>query len=100
MVLGSLKINNARIFGRHNISNLFSVSQETLLVRSVMEKAGIEADPFVEPAQVKPLLAEYFGLSSTEQEAYLLQFPNAWDERAKESHAVLHVPQSFNDLRF
>jgi len=50
-----------------------------------MEKAGIEVDPFVEPNQVKQLLATHFGLSLVEQEEYLVRFPNAWYERAEES---------------
>lgn len=64
LALGYLQVNDADIFWRPGLSGV---------------------SPFVEPARVKPLLAEHFGLSLASQEAYLVWFSYAWDERAKES---------------
>jgi len=90
LVLGTLQVNDPEIFYGVMISTLFCVSAQCLRNRAIKEQVGMEADPFVEPARVKPLLTEHFGLSPTEQEEYLVRFPKAWYERATESQSVPH----------
>lgn len=85
LVFGYLQVNDAGIFWIGQLSHVFDDSPKYVRDRASMEKAGFGADPFVEPAQVKPLLAEHFGLSPATQEAYLAWFSYAWDERAQES---------------
>jgi len=90
LVLGTLQVNDPEIFYGVMISTLFCVSAQCLRNRAIKEQVGMEADPFVEPARVKRLLTEHFGLSPTEQEEYLVRFPKAWNERATESQSVPH----------
>lgn len=81
LTLGALQINDGKIFYGENTFTLFCDSPAYLQDRASMEKQGIEVSPFVEPAKVKQLLAEHFGLSPTDQESYLMRFPKAWHER-------------------
>jgi len=88
MILGALQVNDTGIFYEDTPYYLLHDSPSYLQTRARMEKAGVGVHPFVEPARVKRLLAEYFGLSLTEQEKYLVRYPKAWNERGKESHSV------------
>lgn len=83
LVLGALQVNDLWIFYENSPSTLFRDSPAYLQERATMKRAGIGVLPFVEPAPVKQLLAEHFGLSQAEQEAYLMQFPTAWYGRSK-----------------
>jgi hypothetical protein len=84
LILGHLQVKDTAIFYRTRIFSLFRDSPRYLQERAAEEKARIDVDPFVEPERVKPVLAEHFSLSPTEQEEYLRRFPKAWYERSKE----------------
>jgi len=84
-VLGALQVNDTDIFYTTGVNYLFNDSSVYLRDRASMAQAGMTVHPFVEPARAKGLLAEHFGLSPTEQQAYLEHFSDAWHERNKGS---------------
>lgn len=84
LILGYLQIRDPAIFFQSRITHLFCDLPQYLQDRTLREKAGEEVDPFIEPVDVKQLLAAYFDLSPAEQESYLERFPKAWNERTEE----------------
>lgn len=99
-VLGALQVNDANIFDGPGVNYLFNDSPEYLRTRASMEQAGMGAEPFVEPARAKGLLAEHFGLSAAAQQTYLEQFSHAWHERNKGSRLCPPPPAPDEDGPF
>lgn len=114
LALGALQVQDASIFYSGEAQSLFSgphyaldhpwLQQSWLTEHPLVEPERIKQmlarynahvkerwlaeHPFVEPARVKQLLARHLGFSETEQEQYLLRFPQALSERDEESHPV------------
>ncbi len=87
LTLGSLQVRNPSIFYRVSTNTLFRDTPWNVKSRD-QEAKGLKALPFttlfVDPARVKPLLGEHFGLSPAEQDDALARFSSAWYERRKE----------------
>ncbi|MDQ2714340.1 MAG: HEAT repeat domain-containing protein [Chloroflexota bacterium] len=98
LILGSLQVPNPRIFDGDPLllPTLFRIFPQDGWLRAWKEADGWGDTPFVDPAQVKALLAQHFGLSPTEQEDALTRFSTVgpWYERTKEGSRHLYPLES------